>query len=252
MTDQRNDDRHVQLDGCFNFRDLGGYETPDGRRVLTRALFRADGPHALTDGDAATLHALGLATLIDLRTREEVETRGTYRTVLSDVDAHHFPLIDVLPDTDELPTWIDPDDVAVRYRAMLDDATNAIAQLLALLSERVTYPAMFHCSAGKDRTGIVAGIVLGLLGVPDDVIVADYALSAAAMHQLVAHYHAQYPAATERLNQVAPAMVTADPQTMVGLIAGLRADFGSLEGYARAIGVPDAPQRLRDVLLVQG
>lgn len=65
-------DRHVACIGCFNFRDLGGYRTADGRWTRPHRLYRADGPHALTDADIAKLAALGLVTVIDLRTPSEV------------------------------------------------------------------------------------------------------------------------------------------------------------------------------------
>ena len=242
-------DRHLRLEGCFNFRDLGGYATGDGRTIRPRTLFRADGPHALTAADTAVLGALGLVTLIDLRTGAEAGQRGTYASALRDVTAHHLPLIDVLPETDDLPRWIDPAVVARRYRTMLDDATPAIATLLALLSDARAYPAVFHCSAGKDRTGIVAALVLGLLGVPDDTIVGDYALSRDAMHRLIAHLHEQYPDATDRLDQVAPAMVAAEPEAMAQFIASVRVDFGSFAGYAAAVGVPGAARDLQAALL---
>ncbi len=73
--------RLVELEGCFNFRDLGGYETTDGRTVRWRRLFRSDGLHRLTEGDLEDLAELGLATVIDLRTVAEVEERGRYAAV---------------------------------------------------------------------------------------------------------------------------------------------------------------------------
>src|SRR5204862_328145 len=78
---------------------------------------------------------------------------------------------------------------------------------LTVLVEHDAYPAVFHCSAGKDRTGILAAIVLGLLGVPDDVIVADYTLSAAAMERMIAYFRAEKPDRAEALESYAPALV---------------------------------------------
>src|ERR1700704_4221301 len=91
-------ERQLVFDGCFNFRDLGGYGTSDGRWVRPRRLYRADGPHALTTRDIAKLRALDLATVIDLRTPQEVTDRGCYDTVLTNTVEHHLPMIDVLPD----------------------------------------------------------------------------------------------------------------------------------------------------------
>ena len=242
--------RQVVLDGCFNFRDLGGYRTSDDRWVRPERMFRADGPHALTEGDTATLRALGLATVIDLRTPEEVGQRGCYPTVVSDVIEYHLPMVDVLPDIDDLAGWIDPSVTARRYREMLEQGRDAVAEILAILTDPSAYPAVFHCSAGKDRTGLIAAIVLGILGVPDDVIVSDYTSSAAPMRKLVAHYQATYPDAAEQLTRVAPAMLAADPEAMSLLIRGLRRDHATFSGYASAIGVGTAPRYIRDNMLL--
>jgi protein-tyrosine phosphatase len=241
-------ERQLRFDGCFNFRDLGGYRTREGRWTRPQRLYRADGPHALTDADAGRLDGLGLATIIDLRTAGEVG-RGCYTAVLSEVVEYHLPMVDVLPDADELPAWVDPAVVAERYREMLDYGRETTVEILAILSDPSAYPAMFHCSAGKDRTGIIAAVLLGLLHVPDESIIADYALSGASMQRLVDHYKSTYPDAAEQLTRLAPAMVAAHPQAMAGLIAGVRRDYGSFDGYAEAIGVGTAPRHLRASLL---
>jgi protein-tyrosine phosphatase len=241
--------RQIVFDGCFNFRDLGGYEIGDGRSVTPRRLYRADGPHALTDADAVKMRGLRLATVIDLRTAQEAHDRGRYVTTLGDVVEHHLPMIDVLPDADELPGWIDPEVVARQYRSMLDRGSPTIAAALTILSDPSAYPAMFHCSAGKDRTGILAAVVLGLAGVPDDTIVADYALSANAMEHLIDYYKRMHPDADEQLTRLAPAMVSAHPDAMAEFLEGIRRDFGSFDGLAAAVGAPDAPERIRAAIV---
>jgi protein tyrosine/serine phosphatase len=241
-------ERQLRFDGCFNFRDLGGYDTTDGRMIRWRRLFRADGPHALTAADHVVLGALGLATIIDLRTEREAADRGSYTTAV-EARCFQLPMIDVLPDAEELPAWIDPAVVADRYRDMLDRGADTIAESFAILSDPASYPVMFHCSAGKDRTGILAALVLASLGVPDDQIVDDYCTSGPAMERLVAHFQASYPDAREQLQRVAPAMVSAEPAAMIGLLAGLRADYGSIEGYVAELGVETALPFIREALL---
>ena len=112
-------ERHLQFDGCFNFRDLGAYRTRDGHTLRSRRLFRADGPHALTDADGAMLRALSVATVLDLRTTDEAAERGHYSTAVPDVLTYALPMTDVLPDFEELPTWTDP---AGRREPLLRDA----------------------------------------------------------------------------------------------------------------------------------
>jgi protein-tyrosine phosphatase len=242
-------ERQIQFEGCFNFRDLGGYPALGGSWVRPHLLFRADGPHALTDADADGLRALDLATLIDLRTADEAIERGTYVSALDVIVAYHLPLTDVLPDAEELPTWTEPTVVARRYREMLDGGADQVAEVLAILSDPSAYPAVFHCSAGKDRTGMIAAILLGILGVQDADIIADYTLSRDPMQRLLAHLRATFPDAGDRLDQVAPAMVAADAATMAEFIAGLRNDFGSFDGYAASLGVGSAPRFIRAALL---
>jgi protein-tyrosine phosphatase len=242
-------ERHLRFDGCFNFRDLGGYRTVDGRVLRSRRLFRADGPHALTDADGAMLRQLSVTTVLDLRTTDEAAERGHYATAIPDAMTYSLPMTDVLPEVDELPTWTDPEVVATRYLEMLDTGHEAICEALAILTDPEAYPAMLHCSAGKDRTGILSAIILGVLGVPDEVIVEDYALSGPAMVQLVDHLKRTYPDFNERLVRIAPALIAADPESMRGFLAGLRAEYGTFDHYLTDLGMDSAAPYLRDILL---
>jgi protein-tyrosine phosphatase len=241
-------ERLLEFDGCYNFRDLGRYATTDGRWTRPRLLFRADGPHALTTDDERRLRDLGLATIIDLRTREEVE-RGSYANHVTPVVRHHLPMMDVVLDPDEIVGWADPETVAGRYREIFDENAGTIAEILAILSDASAYPALIHCSAGKDRTGIVAAVLLGLMRVPDDTIVADYVQSETSMRRLVDYYQTTYPDASEQLQRLAPAMIAAHPVTMTRLVEGIRRDYGSFDGYAEWIGVGTAPRFIRDTML---
>ena len=162
---------------------------------------------------------------------------------------HHLPMIDVLPDRKDYPGWVDPAVVADRYAEMLSTGGRAVLGALTVLVEHDSYPAVFHCSAGKDRTGILAAIVLGLLGVPDDVIVADYTLSAAAMERMIAYFRAEKPDRAEALESYAPALVAAAPETMASFIDAIETNHGGFVGLVTELGVPDAADRLRDLLL---
>jgi protein-tyrosine phosphatase len=233
-------ERQLQFDGCFNFRDLGAYRTRDGHPLRSRRLFRADGPHALTDADGAMLRTLSVTTVLDLRTIDEGAERGHYSTAVPEVLTYRLPMTDVLPDFEELPSWTDPQVVANRYFEMLISGHEAICESLAILTDPDAYPAMMHCSAGKDRTGILSAIVLGVLGVPDETIIEDYALSGPAMVLLVDHLQRTYPDARERLDRVAPAMIAADPDAMRGFLLRIYAEFGSFEDYLDALGMASA------------
>jgi protein-tyrosine phosphatase len=242
-------ERHLRFDGCCNFRDLGGYRNDEGATTRPRRLFRADGPHALTDADESALGRLRLSTILDLRTTDESAERGCYSVHLPGVTVYRLPMTDVMPDEAELETWSSPRVVAARYREMLDQGAEAICEALAILTDPHSYPALVHCSAGKDRTGVLSAVVLGTLRVPDAPIVADYALSGPAMAGFVEYLERSYPDAKERLARLRPALVAADPATMRWLLAAVRADFGSFEGYLDHLGMASVVPFLRANLL---
>jgi protein-tyrosine phosphatase len=242
-------DRHVRLDGCCNFRDLGGYGTVDGFTIRTGQLFRADGPRGVTCADTVTLNGLGLATIIDLRTGTEADEHGRYASFVSGAVEYHLPMTDSLPDSDELAGWSDPKVVAAHYRELLIDGHEAICEVLAILTDPAAYPLLVHCSAGKDRTGVLSAIILGMLGVPDDSIIADYALSGPAMVRLVDSLLKSYPDAQEQITQVAPAMTAAEPATMQWFLAMVRAEHESFAGYIESVGMESAVPHARACLL---
>lgn len=242
-------DRHIELEGAFNFRDLGGYETADGRMIRWRRLYRADGLSRLTPRDMERLAELELATVIDLRTTGELQEYGRIPEPGWELEFHHLPIMEALPDRDEYPAWVNLDYVLGGYARMLETGGPAIAAALRLLADPATYPAVFHCSAGKDRTGILAALVLGFLGVPDEVIVADYALSRAAMERRYRRLLEEHPDRREEIERWKPALLSAEPEVMAGLLDTVRRRYGSLGGYAAAIGAVDALDGLRDALL---
>jgi len=241
--------RKLPLAGCVNFRDLGGYAVGDGRHIRWRALFRADGLAGLDEDDCAQLAGLGLATVIDLRTQGEVETRGTFPTETFAVDYHHLPLTDVLPPTEDLARYDEPSFVTARYRQLFTEGSASLARAIRVLAEPDALPAVFHCSAGKDRTGVLAALVLGFLGVPQSVIVEDYALSAEAMVALLARLKVEYADAADEVDRYAPAVVSVAPQTMDAFLDALHAEHGTFDDLAATLGVADAVDALRATVL---
>jgi protein-tyrosine phosphatase len=250
MTDALTDPtRKLPLSGCVNFRDLGGYPTTDGRRVRWRRLFRADGLTRLDAEDCARLVELGLTTVIDLRTVGELEGRGRFPDDVVPVDYHHLPLTDVLPPPEDLERYREPDFVTARYRQMFTEGSSSITRAVHVLAAPNALPAVFHCSAGKDRTGVVAALVLGFLGVPRDVIVEDYALSAEAMGALLERIKEEYAEAVAEVERYAPAVISVSPGTMSAFLDALEDEHGTFDELAEVLGVTDAVTRLRAELL---
>jgi protein-tyrosine phosphatase len=241
--------RKLDLRGCVNFRDLGGYPAADGTRLRWRRLFRADGLSRLDEDDCALLAELGLATVIDLRTIGELEERGRFPEHHFSVEYHHLPLTDVLPPQDELERYDEPSFVTSRYRELFTRGSASLARAVEVLSEPDALPAVFHCSAGKDRTGILAALVLGFLGVPREVIVEDYALSAEGMVALLERIKQEYADAVDEVERYAPAVISVPPQSMAAFLDALEDEHGTFDQLARALGVTGAVERLRGALL---
>lgn len=233
----------------MNFRDLGGYRVADGRRVRWRRLFRADGLSRLSEDDRSLLSDLGLATVIDLRTRDEVEQRGSFPVEALPVAYYSLPLTDVLPSPEELPSWSEASFVAARYADMLSGGTAVLRRSIEILADPGALPAVFHCSAGKDRTGILSALILAFLGVPDQVIAEDYALSGPAMNELLARLKAEHADVADIVEQFAPAVIHAAPETMEKFLSEVRAEHGSYAALEARLGVSEPMEQLRQDLL---
>jgi protein-tyrosine phosphatase len=245
LPDAADPSRHLSLVGCFNFRDLGGYRAAGGRRTRWRRLFRADGLTRLTDEDRDIVRALGVVTVIDLRTVLEVETQGRFASLVDGVQYHHLPLTDTLPGEEQAPEWHLPQFVASRYLEMLSEGGESVSAAFRLLAQPDRQPAVFHCSVGKDRTGVLAAVVLGCLGVPDELIVEDYALSYGAMVRILDDLKVRYPESEEIVERYRPVILSADPASMVGFLEGVHRTYGSFDSLAQFLGVVEEVEVLR-------
>jgi protein-tyrosine phosphatase len=241
--------RVLALEAAYNFRDLGGYPTADGRVTKWRTLFRADGLHRLTEADLRVMRDIGLRTVVDLRTADELIERGRFPLNAHPVGYHHVSLMDVIWDPGQAPAESSGAPVAdfllERYIEMIDGAGQRIGDVFAILSDPAALPAVFHCAAGKDRTGILAALLLSSLGVVDDDVVADYALTGEAVPRMLAAWKAAAAANPLAGGEVpatpAPAaFLAAEPDAMARLLELIRAVHGSTRDYVRTLGVSDA------------
>jgi protein tyrosine/serine phosphatase len=245
----RSFDRHVVLDGCFNFRDLGGYLTHDGRRVRRGRLFRSDGLHELSARDVAHLREqLRIRDVIDLRTPSEVRSDLQRALIAPPVRYHHVSLLEV---EESQPRQLAPGETFELdrfYVAMMRRGSKGVARVLELIAN-ASDPAVFHCAAGKDRTGVVAALVLALLGVDDAQIAEDYALTQRGLKGIAARLR-RTRGYTELWRDLPPETLHARAETMHAWLARVRDEWGSPQGYAEAAGVSSgALDQLRDRLL---
>ena len=237
-------ERRLPVEGCHNFRDLGGYPTADGGALRWRLLFRADGLHSLTTSGVSTLRdEIGLGDIFDLRSSAELELDGRGPLAEERMRFHHLPLFDGSREERTAP----PPDMKLGdlYFAMLEFARGPLARVLTTLA-RTDDPAVFHCSAGKDRTGVVSALLLGLLGVRDEIIVADYAATREALDAIVARLKASR-GYKDVWDELPPETLHADPETMQGFLERVKASYGTMADYARDIGVAESDlERLRE------
>jgi len=225
--------RTLAFSASYNFRDVGGYAALDGRAVRWRRLFRADSLHRLAGDDWAAFAALGIRTVVDLRRTFEVEEHG--RVPEAEGLTYHNPVLQHV-DWLEVPH---PADVAHarwladRYLNFTEDGTAALTAALSIIADPDAAPVVVHCMAGKDRTGVVCALALALLGVSDDDIATDYAITETAMASLIEYLRVHNPEAIEGQEH----MFDSPREAMLMFLDDVRARHGSVEKYARSIGV---------------
>ena len=240
--------RRLRFRGCFNFRDLGGYETECGAATRYQQLFRADGLHLLTAADQDEVARLGIASVIDLRTPLEVAAKGQARLRAA---LFQLPMDDPLPSPSGVGPWhAEPAFIADKYLAALAGSVETVREILAVLTDPSTYPAVVSCSSGVERTGIVTAVVLGLVGVPDARIVSDFAGSREAVLRRIGRLRFEHPAAvSHELDRYGAGLLGVVPEAMTLFLGRLHEEHGSFLGYAESIDMAGAVPYLRVAIL---
>lgn len=177
--------RHVPLDGQSSFRDLGGYQTTDGREVKWCEVFRSGELPRLSDADVDRLDSLGVRTVVNFLTPAEIEQRGEDRLpegvreiaapIAGGGDDLALLVLDARKtgDFSGVPHELNAD----AHRILITDAKREYAALLRAVADPANRPLVFHCSHGVHRTGTAAAILLSVLGVPWEMVREDYLLS---------------------------------------------------------------------------
>lgn len=260
----QSDTRSFNLVGGCNFRDIGGYTTVDGRRVRRGLLYRSGVLTYLTPQDHATVARTGIRTIIDLRRVDEIDAEPTLWT--TPVRNLSWPLEESVASSQRGAPWEhsasgeEAREWMVRsYATMKDWLVQPLRGIFdSLLAEQA--PVLFHCAAGKDRTGFCAAMVLGLAGVDEDAIIADYTLTNTAvdLHAFTVTRRTAGLGLTDRAHpfermqtDVREALMFADPRYLRAALGSVATAHGSVAGYAREVLGLDPAQIgvIRDTVL---
>jgi protein-tyrosine phosphatase len=242
----------VGLDGPANFRDLGGYRA-GSQRLRRGRVFRSDSLSRMSDADVSyVVDELGVATVVDLRALHEVETFGHGPLASASVVVRHMPIIDETR-RDRVAQSPDPPDAMLTldriYLLLLDRYGERFAGVLRVLADAANHPIVFHCAAGKDRTGLVAALLLSVLGVDDETVAADYGLTSEHIDELIERHRAQAQAVGNAV-EVDDAHFGSDAEVMRIVLGELRDRYGSAAAYLESFGLaPEAVDSLRASLL---
>lgn len=245
-------ERKVVLQTSHNFRDVGGYETAGGQRVRWGRLFRADSLHLLNDADLEVIAGLGLRTVIDLRSGSELDHHGRNRLEGAQVDFWHLPIFDNPVAVDGEPPQREWEDLTSAYLQMIVAGRSSIARGVNALAQPDALPAVFHCAGGKDRTGVLAALILSALGVSDDDVVKDYALTTDSWPGRERFLAEHQPRRLAYLRKVPAKFLASEPETMQTFLDEVRRDHGSIRGFLTGIGVEDESFGRLEAALLEG
>jgi protein-tyrosine phosphatase len=228
----------LSLAGAFNFRDLGGHETADGRRTRYGRVFRSNSLQELTEADLQVIRErLRLLTVLDLRSAEEIARDGVGPLAHESLRYVNVPMLQEKKDYESGGIEAGLVD---RYFSYLQLAQESIVSALNTIAE--AQPVVFHCAAGKDRTGVIAALLLGCVGVEPETVISDYAVMHHAREELI-NFLRRRPSYIERLDQLPPSALDSQPDTMREFLGLLNESYGGARSWALRAGLSEATLR---------
>ncbi len=214
--------RRIPLGDMMNLRDLGGYPLPGGGETAWERLLRGDNPLGFTDQDAQWLLDRSITTVIDLRSAGELERAPDALSARPGFFYHHVPLVggEKMPNLEE--------NIGLGYFEMLERREHP-ARVLRLIAQ-APGGVLFHCTAGKDRTGCIAALLLSLAGVERTDILTDYEITELYIRRVVRRILAEHPDAKAFIGR-------SRPEYLEDCLERLEQAHGSVLGYFRWLGL---------------
>jgi protein-tyrosine phosphatase len=231
-------DRRVPLKGSVNFRDLGGYETSDGRRVKWGQVFRSDNLGRLTDRDVSFVQRMGIRTVCDFRTPAEVNKLPDRFPQKKRDNYLHLPIqhgeFDPAGTFERIKNgdteWMTEEFMITGYLKNIDDFAPVWSRFFNTLGDGSKRPLVFHCTGGKDRAGVCAALTLLTLGVPEETVIDDHGRSNLYIAAVLERIYDQIRSYGVDPNQIAP-YFTAPRNAIVAVVRHIRKTYGSAADY---------------------
>ncbi len=232
--------KHLEWEACYNVRDLGGYPTRDGGQLREGVLIRSDNLYRLTPAGQAALVDYGVRTIIDLRFRDELTTRPSpFANGRATDFGVRYLNISLTPDPREGfdDAFAATESNREGYCLALDLLGPTFARIISAIADGTNQGGvLFHCHAGRDRTGMVAALVLDLCKVPEDIIAEDYAITDTFIREMNEAYIKEISNPKERERFFHELTITRE--TMRGFLEHLNSKHGRAEAYLIGKGVP--------------
>jgi protein-tyrosine phosphatase len=241
--DEKGFSRNINFEAVFNFRDLGGYTAGGGKTIAWRRIFRSAEFARMTGNDIERLrNEIGLKTVIDLRSGMEVSHQQPGLMERAGFKHFNIPLIsdggDSKTDEEHFRKFSNMGQVYLEFLRQ-DGYIKRIVAALEIIAVEENYPLVFHCAVGKDRTGMIAALLLSLLGVQDPVIIEDYSLSAEPM-KILRKIMEHGPLPPAGLGKIPEYFWEASPVSMALFLSSIKNEYGSVQECLKTAGAETA------------
>jgi len=221
----------LPLNSSLNTRDLGGYAAKDGSVTKFGVFLRSDDISELTEGDKSFLYDYGVRMVIDLRSDDEIEQNSGAMQSDERFSFHHVP---ILPNNyaDNMKGLLDNYFLGDLYSAVLDKGQERICRIFKLIASQETGAVLFHCTLGKDRTGVIAALLLLLVGVAQIDVIANYEVTNTYVKSIFDKVRAFAP-------DIPAALFESRAEYIYSMLEHLMTNYQSIESYMIKIGVTE-------------